>query len=166
MEDVHNPYAAPLAPVESAAAPDELEKASRGIRLGAAIIDSLLYGLCFVPGYIALAVEEVSPFGVIGNSVSAVLAVVGMVLFGYNLWLLHEQGQTLAKKWLGIHIVRVDGNRATLGRVFGLRMLAPSLIGAIPLLGPLFSLLDALAIFGQDKRCIHDLMADTIVVNA
>jgi uncharacterized RDD family membrane protein YckC len=67
---------------------------------------------------------------------------------------------------LGIKIVRNDGSRAGLGRIFWLRMFVPGLVGAIPLVGGLFGLIDPLFIFGEEKRCLHDLIADTIVVTA
>jgi uncharacterized RDD family membrane protein YckC len=35
---------------------------------------------------------------------------------------------------------------------------------SIPLLGGLFSLVNVCFIFRDDRRCIHDLIADTIVV--
>jgi uncharacterized RDD family membrane protein YckC len=40
-----------------------------------------------------------------------------------------------------------------------------SLLGAIPYVGWLVSLVDPLLIFGKDRRCLHDLIADTIVVD-
>jgi hypothetical protein len=30
----------------------------------------------------------------------------------------------------------------------------------------IFAIADPLFIFGEERRCVHDLMADTIVVNA
>lgn len=39
-------------------------------------------------------------------------------------------------------------------------------VGAIPCLGAVFSLADAVAIFGDDKHCLHDKSADTIVAVA
>ena len=84
----------------------------------------------------------------------------------YQLVQLHRTGQTFCKKMLGIKIVRNDGSRAGLGRIFWLRMFVPGLVGAIPLVGGLFGLIDPLFIFGEEKRCLHDLIADTIVVTA
>ncbi len=54
----------------------------------------------------------------------------------------------------------------TLGRLVFLRYGGPGLIGQIPFLGSLFSLLDALFIFSEERRCIHDHFADTKVVVA
>jgi uncharacterized RDD family membrane protein YckC len=35
----------------------------------------------------------------------------------------------------------------------------------IPVIGPLFGLVNVLFIFGEERRCLHDLAANTIVVN-
>jgi uncharacterized RDD family membrane protein YckC len=86
------------------------------------------------------------------------------ILFIYNLMLLGDRGQTVGKRWLRIRIVRCDGSDADLGRLFGLRMCVPWLIGFV--LGPLFVLPDVLFIFGDERRCLHDMMADTVVVDA
>jgi hypothetical protein len=47
-----------------------------------------------------------------------------------------------------------------------LRGFIPGLIGAIPYIGPLFSLVNVLFIFREDYRCVHDHIAGTIVVQA
>lgn len=167
--EVSNPYAAPRAPVASPVNTAELVRADRGTRLGAYLLDGILYAACFTPGYVQLSLAGAdSPvaYGALGTGISVLAALAGLALFACNLWLLHAHGQTVAKRWLDIRIVRGDGSRAGLGRLFWLRMFVPGLIGAIPCLGTLFTLADALAIFGDDKRCLHDMMADTLVVVA
>ena len=169
MQGYDNPYAAPSAIVAQAAEPGYVEKASRGRRLGAYFIDTLLYTLCWGPGYfqLAMASEEVPfEYGPIGTAISILGLVAGLALFGYNLWLLHDHGQTVAKRLLRIRIVRTDGGRASLGRLFWMRSVLPAFLSAIPCLGTIFSLVDSLMIFGEDRRCLHDKMADTIVVRA
>jgi uncharacterized RDD family membrane protein YckC len=45
-----------------------------------------------------------------------------------------------------------------------LRWLPVFALRFIPFLGGLAGLADALVIFGSDRRCIHDYIADTIVI--
>jgi len=166
MEEIHNPYAAPGAPLMSGPPPipatQRHELAGRGRRLLARIVDQLLYAACFIPMLVLVLLPDRPDWGI---SLGLLLALAGLIgLFVYNLALLGQSGQTIGKQWLGIRIVRSDGSNADLGRVFGLRMFLPGLITAFA--GPLFSLPDALCIFGNEKRCIHDMMADTIVVVA
>jgi uncharacterized RDD family membrane protein YckC len=162
----HNPYAAPQSPL--AAQPPSLrqEPAGRAIRLGAVLIDNVLFTIAFLPGYLLLLEEMPVDTASILQWIAPVTGLLGLGLLGYNLWLLHRQGQTLAKSWLGIRIVRADGSRSGLGRIFWLRYFFPTLIGAIPCVGGIFSLVDALFIFADDRRCLHDHMADTMVVLA
>jgi uncharacterized RDD family membrane protein YckC len=169
MEEVRNPYAAPQAQLEYPVDVREQVLASRGIRLGASLVDGILYSACFVPGYIQLGLFDRIPavhYGPLGTTVSIALACCGIALFVYNLWLLHDRGQTIAKLWFGIRIVRCDGSRAGLARLFWLRSALPTVLSAIPCLGTLFQLADAVAIFSEEKRCVHDYFADTIVVVA
>jgi uncharacterized RDD family membrane protein YckC len=168
MEEIHNPYAAPSAPLMPELPPlpstSRPELAGRGQRLLARILDQLLYVACFLP-FIILALVQSGPGLGGAASLALLLALAALLgLFVYNLALLGQYGQTLGKRWLGIRIVRTDGSDADLGRLFGLRMFLPWLIAVF--VGPLFSLPDALCIFGNEKRCLHDLMADTIVVVA
>lgn len=167
MEEPQNPYAAPNAPALPNAEWQPTVPADRGMRLVARLIDGGLYLACFMPMFIAVAIDPDSkePSGIqmamMGLSFLLVLG-----LFVYNLVLLNESGQTLGKRWIGIKIVRTDGTQASLGRILGLRMFVIALIEGIPCLGSVFALANVLWIFGQDSLCLHDLMADTKVINA
>jgi uncharacterized RDD family membrane protein YckC len=87
-------------------------------------------------------------------------------IFIWNLLWLHKYGQTIGKRIMKVRIVRNDATRAGLARIFFLRMMVPGIIGAIPIVGHLFSLVNICFIFRDDRRCIHDLIADTVVVKA
>ena len=162
-----NPYAAPTARLAELHS-DEVTRASRLSRLGAQLLDGLLVGGPLILVAVVTGVMQ-RPRQSISTGTSVAFALMGVWILGfaiYQLILLHRSGQTLGKKLVGIRIVRTDGSRAGLGRIFALRYLVPGLIGAIPFLGGFFSLADYLLIFGAEKRCIHDYIADTIVVDA
>jgi uncharacterized RDD family membrane protein YckC len=74
-------------------------------------------------------------------------------------------GQTVGKRLLGIRIVRVqdDANPGFVHAVL-LRSVVPIIIRAIPMFGLGFWLVDVGCIFRTDKRCLHDLIAGTKVV--
>ena len=82
-----------------------------------------------------------------------------------NLVWLHRYGQSVGKRILGLRIVRADGSRAGLGRLFVLRELVPFALFLVPLAGALFYLVDRVTIFGEERRCVHDRLADTIVID-
>ena len=161
----HNPYAAPLAPLEEVAL-DEVVLADRGSRLGAAILDGLIAFLLVLPAVgIAPWMEGNGPNpALIAVIVFSVLAVIGVVAL--NLVWLHRYGQTIGKRLLKIKVLRSDGSRCALARIVFARWLPVTLLGQVPLAGPLLGLVDALMIFREDRRCLHDLIADTIVVRA
>lgn len=165
----HNPYAAPQARLEDAAVA-ELVLAGRGTRLAAAIVDGLMAGGLGIVA--AIAIPAIMPANG-GDPNPVLLGVVLLLVVGgmlalliVNLLWLHRYGQTIAKRMLGIKVVRTDGGHCDLGRIIVARWLPVTLLGAIPLLGPAVSLTDALFIFRDDRRCLHDLIADTIVVVA
>lgn len=98
------------------------------------------------------------------------VALLGVALtlgvLAWNLTWLYRYGQTIGKRIVKIKIVRSDGDRASLGRILGLRIILVTILESIPFLGGLFSLVNICFIFRDDRRCIHDLMADTVVVKA
>jgi uncharacterized RDD family membrane protein YckC len=164
--NTENPYAPPRAKVSDVAdSSDELEPAGRGIRLGAALLDGLIaVGLVYVPlimgglfsGWGTGVPPHISP-------IAGLLAFAGAVVWiWFTILYVARNGQTIAKKWLGIKVVRSDGSKASLGRIFWLRNVVNGLLGIIPLYG----LIDALVIFSDSRQCIHDKIADTIVVVA
>ncbi len=82
-----------------------------------------------------------------------------------NLVLLTRCGQTLGKKWTGIRIARIEdnGNPGFVKAVL-LRGFVNGAIGSVPMIGPVYSIVDLCFIFRDDRRCIHDHLAGTRVV--
>lgn len=166
-----NPYAAPVARVDDITQEGHLELADRGIRLAAKFVDGLIVGVPFAVVLGLVAVFMAPRNG--GEPSTAFLiamfsggALVGLIMLIINFVYLHRYGQTLAKRLFKIKIVRTDGSRCELVRIIFLRWLPVSLLGAIPLVGYIIGLLDPLMIFREDQRCLHDLIADTVVVKA
>jgi uncharacterized RDD family membrane protein YckC len=85
----------------------------------------------------------------------------------YQWYLIATTGQTLAKRWLGIMIVRTDGSPC--GFVNGVLLrnwVIYVLLSFLPFVNYLVWLIDALMIFGDERRCLHDHIAGTRVVVA
>ena len=167
-----NPYAAPVAAVADEV-PRAQELADRLTRLGAVFLDGLFFGFSIVPAIVAMAfVGDTSSANFDQQVDTAVYAGFGLGLllfFGLVAWncvLLSRHGQTVAKKMLGIRVVRRDGSHCGLARIFFARYLPVTVLGMIPFLGGLVSLVDALLIFRDDRRCLHDEIAYTIVIKA
>ncbi|KGQ19108.1 RDD domain containing protein [Lysobacter dokdonensis DS-58] len=170
MQDTNgvNPYAAPSAHIQQYDnnTVNDMVLASRGKRLGAILLDALLVAVLVIVVMIPASLVSDSVGKDTGMIVGFSIGGIGVLaLFVVNIMLLYKYGQTIGKRWLGIRIVRTDGTRAGLGRIIALRQFVPGLIGAIPLVGPLFSLADPLFIFADDRRTLHDKIADTIVVD-
>jgi uncharacterized RDD family membrane protein YckC len=166
-----NPYALPRGAVLDTPSED-LELAGRGVRLAAAILDKVIAGLMiFVPGLVvALATRAFQPLDQPGGepdfgqlALPLFICFMGFVAWAWiTLLLVARYGQTMGKRILEIRVVRSDGSQASLGRIFWLRNVVNGLLGVIPFYG----LVDVLLIFGERRQCIHDLIADTIVVKA
>lgn len=160
-----NPYQAPTAQV--GIRPDAHILASRWARLGAVLVDGiiglvLMLPLMFAFGYFqSLGPDGQPPTG----------ALIGWTIFGLVLfylvhgYLLYTRQQTVGKLLLNIKIVGTEEDKVGAGRLFGLRYLVFQLIGSVPLLN-IFLLVDILMIFRKDRRCLHDLLAGTRVVEA
>jgi uncharacterized RDD family membrane protein YckC len=165
-----NPYAPPQAVVTDVVRDTGIVPADRGTRLGAVLLDSVIAGaMIMLPTGIAMAVALPMASTQQGNA-AIVMLVVALLVFvaGFGVWgwltfkFVNENGQTIAKKIIGIKVVRADGSPASLGRIFWLRNVVNVLLGVIPL----YNLVEVLFIFGDERQCLHDKIADTIVVRA
>lgn len=176
-----NPYAAPAVRTDrypgppsvpaAGATADEAPLADPGKRLVAQLLDGLLGLGCMGPGLIlviAAGPEKESSGAQAASIVGGLLLVAGLIgLLVYQIRLLAREGQTWGKMKMNIRIVLYDtGEVPGLGRSLGLRLFVNNLIGAIPCVGGIYSIVDILFIFGEEHRCLHDRIAGTKVVVA
>ncbi|NCT70560.1 MAG: RDD family protein [Xanthomonadaceae bacterium] len=158
-----NPYAAPAPAADIPVDQGPRVLASRLVRLGAVFVDNVMIIALLCPGYLLLR-GDFSAWEPVLVPAAWIGTPLGVALIILNIVLLVRDGQTLAKRWFGLRVVRADGTRCGAARLLGLRYVIPMVISATPCVGHLFSLVDPLMIFGEDRRCLHDKMADTIVV--
>jgi uncharacterized RDD family membrane protein YckC len=162
---VENPYATPRTPVVRAEYPSREGSealASRGARLAAALIDGLAAVVILLPALAAIFfVGENSSLSGAGLLFAGLSGIAFLVFAVYQMAMLLRQGQTLGKKAMNIRIVNyADGQVPPAGRLLMMRYFVNSLLGNIPL----YTFLDILFIFGSERRCIHDYLAGTKVV--
>jgi uncharacterized RDD family membrane protein YckC len=163
---MNNPYAPPTArvyDVELSSA--SFEQAERQARFGAAVIDTIIATLViYVPLYFAGGFSE-NPDAVDPSRALIWVAVmfVGVIAWGVVSYIfVRANGQSIGKKFLGIKVVRSDGRRASVARIFWLRTVVNGLLNIIPIYG----IVDVLFIFRSSERCLHDNLADTVVIKA
>jgi len=164
-----NPYAPPQATVKDVADPDATA-AGRGTRLVGIILDTIiLVVMVYIPlivgmrlnGPLTLSNGHFNPMAMYGAG--SWLPLIGFIAWCWlTILFVARNGQSIGKKMLGIKVVRSDGSRASLGRIFLLRNVVNTLLGMVPFYG----LVDALLIFGEARQCVHDKIADTIVIKA
>jgi uncharacterized RDD family membrane protein YckC len=139
------------------------------VRLGAWAVD---FVMCYLPsgvlcgfgGYINDELNDFDPFG-------TTFIVLGVAWFlfitGYTWYLIASRGQTIAKRWFKIKIVRDSGKPVDFVSGVILRNWITSLLSnplLLSILGCLFFVLDACMIFGRERRCLHDHIASTYVI--
>lgn len=165
-----NPYAPPKAEVRDSVAQEESELAGRGERFGAAMLDGLITAIAVgVPVFmsfnwdLAKAGDYANAFRPAGMIVALITSI---ALIAITIHLVNKNGQTIGKKFCNIKVVRSDFSRASLGRIFWLRNVANAIPGVIPYIGNVYSLVDHAFIFNERRQCVHDKIADTIVIKA
>lgn len=186
-----NPYATPTAQLRTSNDSSEIQLATRGRRLGAWLLDGLIFFIIFY--FLAIIIflfvmgaqgtdidntavelnEFLNPSDFSLTSINLldvymylqILIALGMYTL-INGYLLHKRGQSLGKMMLNISIRDKDSMEVPpLSRILLKRYL---IIDAVQLINvPLFlivELVDMLSIFRQDKRMVHDMLANTVVI--
>ena len=147
--------------------------ADRGKRLLAKSIDGILGMVLCVPALISFVGSLSRQIGLDGRppsqadivsdlvAAAALFVIPMMILLVVQAVLVTTRGQTLGKIWCKIRIVRTDGS--PVGFVHGV-LLRLIVIGLINNVVGITALIDPFFIFREDRRCLHDLIADTTVI--
>ena len=137
-----------------------LDLAGIGRRFAALFIDSLLLSIPIVAigiGLITAAVAGNKNFNPIWVQPAALLAIVLFV--AYEALMLAARGQTLGKMAMKIKVVRADGLPLSAGQAWGRAFMRQILASCLSI----FNYIPAF--FTKERTCLHDLVANTRVVN-
>ncbi|MED5619725.1 RDD family protein [Ideonella sp. BN130291] len=163
-----NRYAAPQAHVEDVRDPQAgAELAGRGMRFVAALIDLVVLMAAMWLLSLVTPWNPYSPRNAASIGSMLFNAALGFVLFlALNGWLLVSRGQTIGKRVMGQRITLTDGNPVPPLRLLGLRYGIGYAMSPLPWLQMIYALVDCLMVFRSSRRCLHDVLAGTIVVKA
>ncbi len=156
----YNPFETPQTNLSSDISPllEDLIPADRSTRFVANLVDQILYLVAMVPGImLGLGFDSSEE-----QNLTAALAILSVLpLFAYQSYLVAFTGQSLAKKWFKIQIVRWDGSPPGFFNGVLVRSWVSGVLGSAV---GCYSIVDAVFIFGDERRCLHDYMAGTKVI--
>jgi len=144
---------------------EELKLASRMSRVGAAFFDLLAF--CAVSIALIYSTGILEHLKSTSSSTEATILLTALWLFMFLIvhgYFLFKNGQTFGKWIFDIAIVKNDGAKISGSLIIIKRYLPMWLISYIPIIGQLIGVMNILLIFRKDRRCIHDIIAGTKVV--
>lgn len=155
--------------------------AERWKRFVGALVDGCLETICWTPAGLAMmrGMRDLAASGEVSDPAQLMpqvmpLAIRAMVhslpylavLVLIQAILLSVRSQSVGNMLVRTRIVNVtDGAPGGFLRAFLLRGALARVLRQVPFIGGLFWLVDTCFIFREDKRCLHDLIAGTKVVN-
>ncbi|MEZ4374933.1 MAG: RDD family protein [Polyangiaceae bacterium] len=162
----YNPYAAPQGPefpFASSTSDSMFIKAERGTRFAAKLIDGLCDVGAMLPGLAILFAGGAANEEAL-TVVGVLVMVAGLLGVAIYQWIgIVKSGQTVGKRMMKIKVVKQDGSAVDFVSGVVLRnwilAIAAQVVGAI-------GLVDALMIFTEQRRCLHDMLASTDVIVA
>lgn len=146
--------------------PKKYPKAMRVQRVAAVLLDYFIVGLVLTPFSLAL---DLSSY-VESNEMIPVTVVVqfhiGMFIayVAVNGWWIYRYGQTIGKRILKIAIATEDFQIPPFNRVILIRHLPFAVSWVVPGL-ILVNIIDWLMVLRDDRRCLHDILAGTQVID-
>lgn len=170
-------FAGPVeAPPVIGPAVEDTSLAERWRRFAGALIDGMLETICWTPTSLAMmhtmssmvssgSMDPTEFMDSFWQSIGLSLPYLGALVLLQGT-LLTLRSQSVGNILLRTRIVRVtDGEPGGFLRAFLLRGALARVLRQIPFLGGLFWIVDSCFIFRDDRRCLHDLIAGTKVVN-
>lgn len=131
-------------------------------RIFASLIDLSIGMLALLLAKLTLSLSFGNALSILGVFVSVAI-VLGVIV--YQAVSLSSIGQTVGKRVMRLRVITFcDASNPGFVKAVLMRWWLPSLIYPIPYLGWAFWLADGLFMFKKDRRCLHDLMAGTMVV--
>lgn len=155
-------------PSNPASAADKYPLATRLQRFIAVLIDEIIALAILIPIVSDSDYMKNIQQGQVPTYTDALLLNLAMVLLFILLhsYFLNRYGQTIGKRIVGVAIVNISSGRILpLSKVIILRYLPLWLASVIPFTSLVVPLFDALFIFRPDRRCIHDHIAGTKVID-
>lgn len=148
--------------METTALPEEISLAPIKSRILASLIDLSIGVLALLLATFTLSQSRGNALSILGVFVSIAI-VLGVIV--YQAVSLSSTGQTVGKMVMRLRVVNFS-NASNPGFVKAvlMRWWLPSLIYLIPYLGWVFWFSDGLFVFKKNRRCLHDLMAGTMVI--
>lgn len=143
------------------------EQTSRFRRWLGSVIDVFLQAFLLLVGGALVQLAAPRLFAGLGWWGHIVVMVASLLVFlAVHGYLLARYGQTIGKRLLGMRIVSYASHqRLPLWKLVALREGLLYTLALIPGVGPIMALVDALAIFITDHRCLHDLLAGSAVID-
>lgn len=164
--EVVNPYGTPGAKLDC---PEKSEQriASRWRRLFGDLIDTALVAAAWLPmmmhmDWLGLLFSDQAPYSIELGSTAIEIAVFLLV----NGYLMQSRGQTVGKRLVGTRVVGTKGEKPSWLRQVALRYGPMYAVTLLPWVGLPLLIADGLCIFRSDRRCLHDHLAATKVIEA
>ena len=173
MTTFDNPYASPPEVKDyfgTAQSTDVL--ATRTERFAGAFVDGIVQAILVVPASFAfffilmmvITIEDENSLGFeLLTSVLGFFIGAGTFIL-LNGYLLATRGQTLGKVLLKTKIVSESGEQLPINHLLLKRYLPIWVLTSLPWIGGVFGLVNAVAIFRDNRKCFHDDFAGTKVI--
>ena len=153
--------------MESTVEQEEQILASRWDRLFAWLIDCVIILAFSLPTAWLLGMFDYEDPAQMPFTIVLIQTVLSYALFFAVNWSpLCQSAQTWGKRVMNIKVVGENGNSLPIKELLLKRYAFQFGIGFIPVAGEFLTTIDSLFIFSGNKKCLHDIVAKSSVVNA